>query len=84
MYAHVCVCVRRITDSVYSKSRGSFPIAKNTKRNTAGGLLERPSSHREGQRKDLHIGNRKGRVLSLSHAHAHMHTHTQVKTPPLD
>lgn len=47
VYAHVCVHVRQtVRDSVYSKSRASFPIGRNTKRNTPGGLLGSPSSHR--------------------------------------
>lgn len=70
--AHACVfvgiCVFQSERScVYSQSRGSLPIAQNTKRNTPGGLLGNPSAHRERAEERL-IGN------SLEE-HTHIQTH---------
>lgn len=77
--AHACVfvgiCVFQ-TDSerscVYSQSRGSLPIAQNTKRNTPGGLLGNPSAHRE--RAEERLTYRK----QLGGAHTHTNTHPQL------
>lgn len=69
----VCVCV-------YSKSRGSLPIAPNTKRKPAGGLLGNPSAQTGRAGEGLPYRNTRKRGTGLQ-THTCTRAHIQMSFP---
>lgn len=68
VFVGMCVCqTDSERSSVYSKSRGSLPIAQNTKRSTPGGLLGNPSAHRERAEERLTYRKQAGGAHTQTH-----------------